>query len=90
METDTKAMGLQEAKDYIVSLYGKKDWTDLLIYELECEGKNFNDEAAELYKDSCLAAQKAELKEFIKEVADWDKDYSSTMLRLKAKQLLKS
>jgi hypothetical protein len=30
-----------------------------------------------------------ELKQFIQEVADWEEDYSSTFLRIKAKELLK-
>jgi hypothetical protein len=35
-------------------------------------------------------SQQRELLAFIKEVSEWDKDYSSTNLKLKAKQLLKS
>lgn len=37
-----------------------------------------------------LKAENERLKELIQEVADWDKDYSSTLLRIKAKELLKS
>ena len=35
-------------------------------------------------------SQQRELLAFVKEVAEWDKDYSSTNIKLKAKELLKA
>ena len=35
-----------------------------------------------------LQADKAELLEFIKEVEEWKEDYSSTYIRIRARQLL--
>jgi len=35
-------------------------------------------------------SQQRELLAFVKEVAEWDKEYSSTNLKLKAKEILKA
>lgn len=36
-----------------------------------------------------LKEENKELKEFVQQVANWNKDYSSTFLRIRAKELLK-
>lgn len=61
------------------------------IIELEkqlAEAKNVDASANSLHKH--IVTQRSELLAFVKEVAAWDKDYSSTNLKLKAKQLLKA
>lgn len=36
-----------------------------------------------------VVTQRSELLSFIKEVAEWDKEYSSTRIKLRAKELVK-
>lgn len=44
---------------------------------------------SEKVRINILKDQNKELKEFIQQVAMWDKDYSSTWLRIRAKNILK-
>lgn len=52
----------------------------------QANGVSDNDKPCAL---GVVVGRSEQFKDFLQEVADWDKDYSSTLIKLKAKELLK-
>ena len=85
---------MKEIKEELKEQFGAN-----LMFDADNEPNRymFNEKELDVFIDEVVkklglhnVSQHRELLAFVKEVAEWDKEYSSTNLRLKAKEILKA